>query len=1647
MPADTLPVNIRKFDVITNITSTIENLRQGDYLFLDIDDTLLLTGFIKYQHSTRCTEDNLPTTIRQLQESGIKVIGLTARAEQFNEETIKQLNQHTIKLDHIIFAPSEKDNSKNKQSTKGEALIAFLSQLPDSSKPKRVLMIDDMLANLNDIAKKWNTDLPDLLLYHYKPCIKLNLNLTPESFHQFPDDLTHYTQIESLGGGTKSTYKLSSKDTSNVLVLKYGAHPNAMKVEVLCNALYRALDVPIPSQAVYTRIPRSLAKKLRISPYGIFQVSEYIDDVKNELTEPSHLNSIYVTARKHFIAHVLLGNIDVAKESNFILDANGEAHLTDAGANLIFRAHGQVRMEDPRLASELFSFRKVQINENAYSWFGSLTEKEIKKQVIVLLEKRDLLEKTIWEISSQLQMDEQLRNQFLEYFTVRFDVLVARYCPELQLAKQDKNAHPINTAAGILTYTMIDDLPHILLAKRVRHNWWDNFGGKSDPSDRYLVTTASREVAEESNNQLLFDRRGLEKCPSHDLITIKKDASVFVYRLYLAEHPYINPDKFIDYEHTAYQWVPLSSIMDAIKNKQHILEEKTETIFIKNANDESVIILFPPLYHMLLQPPVFNNLERLLANQPLQRSHTQGQVKPPASKDKNQLVRPLTSPRHIKQQFADTLVNHLQVISQLKERQPVISSKISKEEKLTQSEVHLKIILGDAFQVGNTASNVRKMLEVADINYLTPDEHQRLIQSCVNLIENEKNSNEKNIYFYHACDSKVAFIYEVYTILYQILRADNNWPVFRANIQSFLRFEENINRFIQHYTTPEGINNNREGFNECSLSTNLFLFGVHERQSSFSIAYLLNNSTSRHLDINILLTSLFGPYNVSKQDILRLLKLYPAFMAQHGSALYQIALSAEEVNHFTYPAGNIGKENPFIDEQHGKITHIGDIINVLQKYAMNDLVNNDIKKYVSNLQARLFASPRLRLATNKITLGEIKGLASPAATRATLDEIHRAILPIAYAILCDARTNLDKNIFSFKILPSLYRQNFLSDKTANDADDLAQAILGNNSDVVREILNSKPALKNMPLTCHKYDYLGSKSTIVKFKNILPLELILKHSHLPDSILLQCFQYGELFAYVKNNFTIELFLKILAILPKELLRSIFALEHMDKVRNCHFASVLAQLPENFQLDFANQYQYKIDRENFFDVLNALSENVRLTFINNNLRYINVENFVIVLDKLPENTRLEFTRNNLHYITGNNLGCALNKLPENSRSSILESQKDKVTTCFQAAAVIQELPLSERLGFAFEYENKIKFIFELVNIARHLAEPDCLRFLKKYESLINSFEDLIWTVKLLPDSLRATIAHRLKNKVQDGWQLAKVLKKLPIEDRLVFANSCMNKVRNGFELAAVFNQLDESDRLTFARKNMNKVQEGKQLVYVLSNLPHALGFAIDNQEKLINGYQLANALNQLLKDDRLIFAKNFSDKIHDGHELAEVLSTLYDVDRLAFANRLQQKIQNNYQLCRVLDALPEQDRWSCAYNNKDKIKSGIELAAVLCIIPPEETLNFANICQDKIQDGYELACVIEQIPGPYKLSLAKSYREKIQTEHQLQYISLKLTPADQNRLKEYITNADKIKPFKRADYKINGFFPYRSSVTPHANLCHHAISKVSRVGQAV
>ena len=91
--------NNAEFPKINSVQTLLSLLRAGDLLLLDIDDTILRPGTIKYICPPALIESNLVETISELRAKGVIVLFLTARHPMFSDAT----ENHLMNLPEITF--------------------------------------------------------------------------------------------------------------------------------------------------------------------------------------------------------------------------------------------------------------------------------------------------------------------------------------------------------------------------------------------------------------------------------------------------------------------------------------------------------------------------------------------------------------------------------------------------------------------------------------------------------------------------------------------------------------------------------------------------------------------------------------------------------------------------------------------------------------------------------------------------------------------------------------------------------------------------------------------------------------------------------------------------------------------------------------------------------------------------------------------------------------------------------------------------------------------------------------------------------------------------------------------------------------------------------------------------------------------------------------------------------------------------------------------------------------------------------------------------------------------------------------------------------------------------------------------------------
>ncbi len=1615
---------------IDSLIAAFKDLRAGDALYLDLDNTVILNDIHQYQDKVRETEKALAKEIRRVRDSGVKVYALTARQKGLSQVTESQLASLNITFDEIIHAPTDHSDGR-RRSMKGEALLSHLDGFKEL--PKRIIFGDDLAKQhdavssaLQGSAKYKNIPLE---LWCYSRPAKLSLHANDI----FPETLSGYSVYKSLGGGTNSTYLLTSSNPKKPkLVLKYGAHPDAMKLEILCNELYRVFGVKVLVSEIYRTLPEELAKKLNLSTrHGMFQVSEYIESAADQSSE-----YIQKTAQQDFMAHVLLGNIDIAKEDQFIVDKADAVYLVDVGSNFIFRALGEDRKESSDELSELQTLRDAKENKEAFDWFGGLSEDEINNQANAIVNKLDEIEKVIWEVSEQLEIPDDLREIVINAFAGRLESLA--YQTELteQLGPRiEKPADAEKTAAGILTYTMIEGKPHVLLSKRVRHEWWDNFGGKSDQADESLLITAAREVKEESSgDELAYTSNDLEQCPFHDLIS-EKNGKPFVYRMYIAElkdHKAIDLNQLQDSEHTDHQWVPLSELMSALKNPALVTEENKQTIKI-NQEDKEDIILYPELYQMLQQQPVRKNLDLLASQHKLKKTHTQGHCDRAQDQDKKKISRRFTTTDNKRREIAENLVSFSHVLRELKEEaasreadkkakngnhqdqkndvQEMEVDQSSSPKRLSPSELHLKAVLKESYDKNNIRANVTLMLEKHFSKRLPKDQSKinRLINEFVEMLNKEKADDDQYIHYYHACDSTIAFAYEVYTKLYETLKATNDWPVFRAVEEVFKAFPsvvEFINYFSRH--GKQEIDDHDVGFADVALCANPFLFGNHNSATSCSIYYLLANYVGSPVDLNALLSQVLAPFNVSQESIAQLTQLYEKSAKKREGALFQISLEEEEAEELSYAAESVGVLKPY------ECTHsLVDVLDRLQALDSSSLADEQIR-YIKELQARLMLPPDQAVQVKTI-------YAKP------MDENEEAIYKKALTDAVDfVSKEVLKGVSKFNTqslsekLPLFHHKNALSQRSVlpvkseskSKLDLFTKAILANNEAQVIKMLSEDPnwIMKELQIPKKQGSYFKSYQNNQDDDAFMALEFILEYSRINAKSILTCVGDDSL-GQMKFK-KLDSILLIIAALP-ETTQLAFVTVHADKITNgFELAKVLEKLESKDRLDFSKSYVNKITNgDELAKVLKQLESEDRLDFAKSYADKItNGSELAEVLEQLAPKDRLDFAKLHADKITNwYAFKPVLEKLESKDRLDFAKLHADKITNWYAFKPVLEKLESKDRLDFAKSHADKIRSWYQLAKVLEQLESKDHLDFVTVHADKITNGSELATVLKQLESKDCSYFATVHMGIITNGSELAEVLEQLESKDRLDFANMHAVKITHGYQLPKVLKQLESEDRLDFAKSHADKITNGCQLAIVLKQLEpkNCLDFAKSHADKITNGCQLAIVLEQLEPKNCLDFAKSHADKIRDWCGFQFVFEQLESKDRLSFAKVYADKITKWYKFQFVFEQLESEDRLSFAKVYADKITKWYKFQFVFEQLESEDRLSFAKVCADKITNWYAFKPVLEKLESEDRLDFAKLHMDTITDGYQLAEVLEKLESKDRLDFSTLVLNKLNIK----------------------------------------
>lgn len=157
----------------------LRHLIEGEKLTEDqaFDRTIPLWTQIQMVSEVQLIETATPGLIRQKQNAGIKIMGLTARPVELSERTRQQLKSVDIDLSEKAFQGNDVvvngfKGAKytqgilfNGKNNKGKVLKAFLEQI--QLRPLQIVFVDDRIKNVKNLDDAFSGTQINLLAYRY----------------------------------------------------------------------------------------------------------------------------------------------------------------------------------------------------------------------------------------------------------------------------------------------------------------------------------------------------------------------------------------------------------------------------------------------------------------------------------------------------------------------------------------------------------------------------------------------------------------------------------------------------------------------------------------------------------------------------------------------------------------------------------------------------------------------------------------------------------------------------------------------------------------------------------------------------------------------------------------------------------------------------------------------------------------------------------------------------------------------------------------------------------------------------------------------------------------------------------------------------------------------------------------------------------------------------------------------------------------------------------------------------------------------------------------------------------------------------------------------------------------------------------------
>ncbi len=824
---------------------------------------------------------------------------------------------------------------------------------------------------------------------------------------QFPDNLTSLTLKEHILGGSGGVYILQD---SKGKLYTFKAHESLghLQEEIISDALYQALNCPVPDFAVITQIPACLQEEKTIPKNGLYRLAEFIpsDPQKDKTVIQEQLS-------QHFLVDAFLSNWDIAVDlKNVILGKNGVLYRIDNGGALRYHAIKGLKTQDSQwsayFVNELETLRNPDINKDAAKIYGSVSPEELDRQHKELLKGIPQVFDCLNRMSGIFpghKIDElqSMITARLYDLGIRLQTSPHPYALAFKNLPADKQQN----SASILVTSVVDGVPCVLLGQRIRHQWYGYFGGASEFVDGNLFVTACRETDEETAQQLNISPAFLENYPSHDLIIEAKAEGIHTHRMFIVKHAPVSTEELLTkvkasshQEHTDFTWVPIKNVLDVIKANKTVTEEGQETLSIaftcpKTAENKK-LSLFPPMVKMLQQLPVKNALQHIHYGRPLgskrTRSHeranySQFKIKPKVVHISNDFL-PVRRLKYKGITVEDTVYPDVMQSDKTLGKQVVASYFVNQEikglpkketlketkepqvlqeikELPTQSIAHLQIELN---KYGETDAQtlVDEFFKTKEPSWANPDFPKILID----VVQNESNFKQHAV-LYHATNAQMGFASDVISLLRSCLRLEQTHSL-RAFDEVFAGLD-NVEAFLKDQCEKQGIKNRQQldnyehGYQEKGLSCNFGLFFNHSSDSSSTFDSFRTNTarTMNQLDdLKRGLVFILNYLQIKSVTVKDLMDLYEKHERQLISHLYQIFIKEDKVDEYCYYASYLGRYHS--DQVSSNLLPT---IHALRENPQDFSLKMKVKETNhESMQARLFMHPKLMYDAEAVTI-------------------------------------------------------------------------------------------------------------------------------------------------------------------------------------------------------------------------------------------------------------------------------------------------------------------------------------------------------------------------------------------------------------------------------------------------------------------------------------------------------------------------------------------------------------------------------------------------------------------------------------------------------------------------------------------------------